>query len=106
MMEGFPTWATSTTTGDTLRIECTDRPGSWSVRFITWSGGSPESGNDYRNEPGIVFEPMQAATTTLSGTASDLDLFLWGRAPKERLSITGDEALVDRLRGIARDATQ
>jgi uncharacterized protein (TIGR03083 family) len=106
MMEGFPSWASSTTTGDTLRIECTDRPGSWSVRFITWSGVRPESGTDYQNEPGIVFEPIQAATATLSGTASDLDLFLWGRAPKERLSIAGDETLVDKLREIAAAATQ
>jgi uncharacterized protein (TIGR03083 family) len=106
MMEGFPDWASSNTTRDTLRVECTDRPGSWSVRFITWSGVGPESGTDYRDEPGILFEEIEAATTTLSGPASDLDLFLWGRGPKERLSIHGEAALVDRLRGIAREATQ
>jgi hypothetical protein len=105
MMEGYPEWATPSATGDTLLIECTDQPGSWSLGFITWSGVAPESGADYRDQPGIVFNDAAQPTAVLRGPAGDLDLFLWGRGNREALSIEGDLALVQRLRGIAADST-
>lgn len=105
MMEGCPDWATYTTTDQTLTIECQDRPVSWSLRFITWSGAGPESGRNYRDEPGILFETVDQPTTVMRGPAGDLDLFLWGRGPKEALTITGDGSLVDTLRAIAAAAT-
>ena len=37
--------------------------------------------------------------------AGDLDLFLWGRGPREALATDGDLALVDKLRAIAADST-
>ena len=106
MMEGSPDWARVTPTDHTLRIECTDRAGSWSLRFMTWTGTGPESGTEYRDEPGFVFGEVGRPTTAVSGTASDLDLFLWGRGPKENLSVSGDPSLVDTLRQIAAEATQ
>lgn len=105
MMEGCPDWATYTTTDQTLTIECQDRPDSWSLRFITWSGTGPESGDDYRDEPGFLFETVDQPTTVIRGGAGDLDLFLWGRGPKAALTITGDGRLVDTLRAIAAAAT-
>jgi len=105
MMGGCPDWATSTATDQTLRIECRDRPDSWSLRFITWSGTGPESGTDYRDEPGLIFEAVGQPTTVIRGPAGDLDLFLWGRGPKEALTITGDDSSVDTLRAIAAAAT-
>ena len=105
MMEGYPDWAIPTATGDALRIECTDQPGSWSLQFITWSGTSPESGTKYRDEPGIVFDEAAKPSAVLRGPAGDLDLFLWGRGPRATLGTDGDLALVDKLRGIAADST-
>jgi uncharacterized protein (TIGR03083 family) len=105
MMEGYPEWATPTATQDTLRIECTDQPGSWSLIFITWSGTDPESGTDYLGEPGILFEDVKKPTAVLRGAASGLDLFIWGRGPREALATEGDLALVEVLRSIAADST-
>lgn len=105
MMEGHPEWATPTATRDTLRIECTDQPGSWSLRFITWSGTDPESGTVYQDEPGIVFEEVAKPAAVLHGTATDLDLFLWGRGPREPLAMDGNLALVEKVRAIAADST-
>jgi uncharacterized protein (TIGR03083 family) len=105
MMEGHPEWATPTATHDTLRIECTDQPGSWSLRFITWSGTGPESGTVYQDEPGIVFEEVARSTAVLHGTATDLDLFLWGRGPREPLATDGNLAMVEKIRAIAADST-
>ena len=101
MMEGYPGWAAATETGDTLRIECTDQPGDWSVRFISWSGTGPGSRIEYRNEPGIVFAETDKPTTVLRGTAGDLDLFIWGRGPSDNLVAEGDPSMVDRLRDVA-----
>ncbi len=101
MIEGYPRWASATETADTLTLECTDQPGSWSMRFITWSGTGSESGTEYRNEPGIVFAEMDQPTTVLRGTAGDLDLFIWGRTPGDHLTAVGDPSLVDRLRVLA-----
>jgi uncharacterized protein (TIGR03083 family) len=106
MIEGYPEWATPTATDETLRIECTDQPGSWSMRFITWSGAGPESGTVYRDQPGIVLDESARAASVIRGSACDLDLFLWGRAQKGRLALVGDTSLVDRLRDIAADATR
>ena len=105
MMEGHPEWATPTAAQDTLRIECTDQPGSWSLRFITWSGTGPESGTVYQDEPGIVFEEVAKPAAVLHGTATDLDLFLWGRGPREPLAMDGNLALVEKVRAIAADST-
>ncbi|MDH3259498.1 MAG: maleylpyruvate isomerase family mycothiol-dependent enzyme [Acidimicrobiia bacterium] len=105
MMEGYPDWATSAATDQTLEIECNDRPGSWSMRFITWTGTGPESGTSHNDEPGIAFESVDDPTTIVRGTAGDLDLFLWGRGPKDRLIVDGDPSLVDTLRAIAAEAT-
>jgi hypothetical protein len=44
--------------------------------------------------------------TTITGTASRLDLWLWGRAPLAAVEVTGDPALADLLRKIATEATQ
>ena len=105
MMEGSPDWAAVQGTSHTLRIECTDQPGSWSMRFITWSGTSPQTGIDYRDEPGIVFEETDQPTTILRGPAGALDLFVWGRGPRDTLAAAGDLSLVDRLRATAAAST-
>jgi hypothetical protein len=105
MMEGAPEWAESTATDQTLRIDCDDRPGSWALRFITWTGTGPESGTKYLNEPGVVFGTVDEPTTVVRGSASALDLFLWGRGPRRSLTISGEASLVGTLRAIAAAAT-
>jgi uncharacterized protein (TIGR03083 family) len=67
--------------GETFRFRATDGPGDWTVRF---------AGADVRlvDGPGDV---------TLSGTASNLALFLWRRVPAaDRGEIDGDPATLDR----------
>jgi hypothetical protein len=41
-----------------------------------------------------------------TGTASDLLLFLWGRATDDRLETFGDPSLLPRVRELAAMATQ
>ena len=69
-------------TGERYLLRPTDSGRAWTVRFAT---------------EGVEVEPApRPADVTLSGTASDLLLFLWQRVPRDRLSIEGDPALLDR----------
>ncbi|MFF7245262.1 maleylpyruvate isomerase family mycothiol-dependent enzyme [Embleya sp. NPDC008237] len=68
--------------GEHLRFRRTDGPGDWAVRFV---------GDEVRVGP--ADEPSDVE---LAGTASDLALFLWGRIPADRLTVTGDPDTVDR----------
>lgn len=104
-MVGSPEWSEEIRSEPTLRLECTDQPGTWDLRFMTWSGTNPESGNEYQDEPGVVFDEVAGPSAVAQGSASDLDLFLWGRSPGDRLAVEGDTSLLDALRSIAAAAT-
>lgn len=69
----------------TLRVRALDAPegtGDWLLRL------SPEAPTLERGTAG-------AADCEISGSAADLYLALWNRGPYERLSVSGDDALVD-----------
>jgi uncharacterized protein (TIGR03083 family) len=68
--------------GETFRFERSDGPGSWTVHFQDreLDVGARDG------EPDI----------TISGTASNLVLFLWHRIPAEALTVSGDSSLVSR----------
>jgi uncharacterized protein (TIGR03083 family) len=101
---GLPEWATFTPDGTTVRLEQTDGPGSWGLQFGRFTGTSPASGKDYDLD--ATQEADVAADNVVSGSAADLDLWLWGRAEVERLTIAGDPDVPARLRAIASDSTQ
>ena len=67
--------------GERVRFECTDADASWTLiarpdRF--------EAGDD------------RDADVVARATASDLDLFVWGRIGPDALEISGDASLLDR----------
>lgn len=78
--------------GESLHLHATDTEGEWQVRLLP-------AGVDVRR--GHAKGDAAAA-----GTASDLLLFLWGRADAERLETSGDPALLPRVRELAATATQ
>jgi len=67
--------------GERFLFRRTDGEGTWAVRF---DGADVEVSPD---EPGDI---------EISGTASDLMLFLWQRIGAERLGVRGEESLLDR----------
>jgi uncharacterized protein (TIGR03083 family) len=69
--------------GERFRFRQTDGGGVWTVRF---------DGADVRVTGGAD-EPCDLEVT---GTASDVALFLWQRLPADRLEVTGDPALIER----------
>jgi uncharacterized protein (TIGR03083 family) len=68
----------------TIHLHCTDVDGEWLVR---------------RSPDGLDIERAHAkGDVAARGTASDLDLYLWGRVPAAALELFGDAALLEALR--------
>jgi uncharacterized protein (TIGR03083 family) len=78
--------------GESLHLHATDTEGEWRVRLLP-AGVEVERGHG-------------KGDAAAAGTASDLLLFLWGRAKADRLETFGDPALLQRTRELAAMATQ
>jgi len=105
MLTGYPSWADVTEYEGTLRLECADREAAWTLRYVTFSGTSPNSGTEFADEPSFVFADDPAPTTVARGKASDLLLYAWGRGPMSALEIVGDMTLLADFRSVAADVT-
>ncbi|HEV3463559.1 MAG TPA: maleylpyruvate isomerase family mycothiol-dependent enzyme [Actinomycetota bacterium] len=78
--------------GESLHLHATDTEGEWRLRLLP---AGVEVGRGHAR-----------GDATASGGASDLLLFLWGRAPADPLERSGDPALLPRVRELAAAATQ
>ncbi|MFJ2636710.1 maleylpyruvate isomerase family mycothiol-dependent enzyme [Streptomyces sp. NPDC087422] len=76
----------------TLRVRATDVPGGAREWLLRLSSEAPTAERDAPGE----------ADCTVTGSAADLYLALWNRGPYERLSVTGDDALVELWRRTAK----
>lgn len=113
MLSGLPPWAVFTPDGTRVRVRATDAGREWVVAFGRFSGTSPTSGTSY-DDPcaelvgGAPWEGDDDAdvAATVSGTAWDLELWLWGRSAGDALDRAGDDAVPDRLRAAIVESTQ
>jgi hypothetical protein len=78
--------------GESLHLHATDTEGEWRLRLLP---AGVEVGQGHAQ-----------ADATAAGAASDLLLFLWGRAGAGPLERSGDPALLPRVRELAAAATQ
>lgn len=102
MLGGLPSSWTFVPDGVTFRLEATDAARSWTLGFGEFAGVM----RDGREMSGTALAPAStdAPDVVISGTALDLDLWLWGRAGTDTLTITGDTAVATRLRALAADS--
>lgn len=102
MYGGAPDWGSvEADTGSTLRIRTTDTSDSWWVTLARFTGTDPQ-GTSY-DEPSLIVaeaDPDDESAATVSGTAADLDCWLWGRPTSGRLERSGDQGTHDRLQSI------
>lgn len=95
MFAGLSEWAAFTPTpGRTLRVTATDTADTWLVALGTMTGS--DGGTSY-DEPSIEVadaDPGGEAAAGLSGTAADLDCWLWGRPPAGPVARTGDPGVL------------
>jgi hypothetical protein len=85
MMTAYQADAPIVGDGETVHVHQTDGNGGW-LFTLTQEGVQ-------------ITEGHPAAVTEAKGTASDILLVLWRRLPLDRLEITGDRTLVERLVG-------
>jgi uncharacterized protein (TIGR03083 family) len=78
--------------GESLHLHATDTEGEWRLRLLP-AGVEVARGHGQGD-------------AAAAGAASDLLLFLWGRAAGDRLERSGDPALLPRVRELAAAATQ
>ena len=102
---GVPSWGEFTPDGATLRLARTDGDGHWGVAFGRFTGTS-RSGREYDLDACTVGMDAADPDALIEGSAAALDLWLWGREPVEKLTVTGDRSLAGRLRSLAAEATQ
>ncbi len=91
---GLPPWGRFEPADQFAEFRATDTATSVWVQLGAFSGTTPD-GDERTNEPDqhVVPDPGRAADLLVTGTAADLDAWLWHRAGDEVVTITGaDEA--------------
>lgn len=105
MIDGVPPWGSFDPEGATIRLECTDTPGAWRLRFGRFRGTSPDSGNTYDLDTAAL-DGAGEADCTVRASAWSLDRWMWGRVGSGEVEVDGVADLAARLRSIAAESTQ
>jgi uncharacterized protein (TIGR03083 family) len=91
MFGGAPGWATTTgSDGPVGRLTTTDTGASWLVQVGRWSGTSPNSGKTYTDESMLSIVDAGEPTFEITGTARDMDAWVWNRPAVGEITRTGD----------------
>ncbi len=105
MMSDAPAWGSIALEERSARLEVPGR--SWPLRLGRFSGTSPLTGNTYTDLPALELVEGEASShATISGTAGEMDRWLWGRGSLDDLSVEGDRAIGEAVRAVAEEATQ
>jgi uncharacterized protein (TIGR03083 family) len=99
VMHGLvPSWATFTPSDDLVSVECSDTGLVMPVRLGRVVGTDPDDGAAH-DQPGLVVERSPGPfAVTVTGTADDVDAWLWHRRPASALTVAGDAAVFERLK--------
>ena len=98
MFGGTPAWASSTTPdGPVGRLATTDTETSWLLQIGHWSGTSPNTGTTYTDETMLFLVDAGEPAFEITGTAADLDVWIWNRPPRRAISRTGDTAAFEAV---------
>ena len=114
MVSGLPAWATFTPDGQRVRLLATDAGREWVMAFGRFHGTSPTTGTAVRR--GVRGAGRRRAVggggrgrhaRRSSGSAWDLELWLWGRGGVDALDAsTGTRRPIERLRAVIVESTQ
>ena len=104
-MSGYPPWSVVSRSRVVVRLISERR--QWRVRFLSWSGTSPNSGRTFENEPGIELDTgNERPDAVIRGPGDALDLFLWGRGSADGLVVDGHPSVLLYLRDVAAASTK
>lgn len=99
MFGGCPSWGTFTPSGEQVLVQVTDTGLEVPVALGRFTGTDPDDGTSYDEEDVSVSaaDGSVVAAATVSGTAEDLDAWLWHRRDDSGLVAEGDRAVLDRF---------
>jgi uncharacterized protein (TIGR03083 family) len=100
----MPSWGSFDPDGTTAVIATADGPRRWGVAFGRFHG-TTRSGRTVEEEACTVGIDAVRPDAVISGTASDLDRWIWGRGSIDVLGVEGDRSVADRLRALASEKT-
>jgi uncharacterized protein (TIGR03083 family) len=104
---GVPAWATWTPEGTAVVLHCRDVGRRHVLELGRMTGTSPDTGRGYDLDAVELRDDGTARVhTEVSGDAWALDRWLWGRGPLERLTVTGDRDVLERLRTLVEETTR
>lgn len=106
MIAGIAPWASFEPDGVSVRLEASDADRHWGLAFGRMQGTSPFTGKTYDLEAATLGLDAPEAAAIIAGPAAALDLWLWGRGGLDGITVTGEAAVVDRLRQAAVESTQ
>lgn len=107
MYGSVPAWGSVMPDGSPGRVMATDSGRSWDIGFSRFRGTSPNTGTVY-DEDMLMVPPARdmPAVFTVSGTAADLDRWLWGRGDLSTLDTSGDAVALERFTAIIASGVQ
>ncbi len=109
MYGGAPEWGSFAPSGETIAVRLTDTGTDLLVALGKFSGTDPDDGKTYEDEDDIaLIDEGAEPIATVTGTAADLDTWLWKRDPAlslgsdagDRIHIEGDRIAFEKLSAI------
>jgi uncharacterized protein (TIGR03083 family) len=85
-----PGWAEVGRPGPVGVVSATDTGTRWFVQPGSWSGTSPRTGTEYRDEGSLTLVDSGDPQFSVAGTARDLDAWLWNRPTLGEIVCDGD----------------
>lgn len=104
MIADVPPDAVFTPDGRHVRVDGGHR--HWLLGLGRLEGTAPRTGEPWVDDAAAVVDDGPSPDATITGSAWDLDRWLWGRGELADLHVDGDRGLADRLRLIAIVTTQ
>lgn len=100
MFGDCPPWGTITPSDRAVAVEMTDTGHRLLVALARFTGTDPDDGVTY-DEPDIAVVDAATPVATVSGTAADLDAWLWHRGSgRVHVHVDGDRGAYDELAAI------
>ena len=102
MFGGIPGWASFRRDHGPVGIRTSDTAAHWVVDIGRQSGVEPESGEPVDEPTLAARDDDPAVVAELTGTAGNLDSWLWGRADPGGIARTGDAAALTAFDAVIR----
>jgi uncharacterized protein (TIGR03083 family) len=102
MFGGCPPWGTFTPSAEHVHVVASDTGLTVPVVLGRFTGTDPDDGTAYDEDDISVTaaDPQASPRATVTGTAEDLDAWLWHRRDASTLTVSGDASAFARLEAV------